>query len=250
MKQFYLVFSFFTLAASQAQTCCDSIFFWKTGVLLEKRSIKLADLDSLTFKRPASGTINICSQVWASKNLNVTTYQDGTPIPQVTDPTAWASLTTGAWCYYNNDPANDAIYGKLYNYYAIIGKHDNDPNTTNKMLAPSGWRIPTDNYDWPPLTTCLGGESVAGGKMKEMGTAHWNSPNQNATNTSGFKGLPGGVRYDNGAFLGIGNEGYWWSSSQKNSLMAYARGLNYNNGSIYKSYFDMRLGFSVRCIKG
>lgn len=98
--------------------------------------------------------ITIGTQIWSNTNLDVTTYRDGTPIPQVTDPTAWVNLTTGAWCYYNNDPANGAIYGKLYNWYAVAGIHDaaslNDPSL-RKQLAPQGWHIPTD-AEWTTLT--------------------------------------------------------------------------------------------------
>jgi uncharacterized protein (TIGR02145 family) len=98
-------------------------------------------------------------------NLNVSHYRNGDVIPQVTDPTAWSSLTTGAWCYYNNDTANGTVYGKLYNWYAV-----NDP----RGLSPQGWHVPTD-AEWTNLTSCLGGESLAGGKMKA--TTLWDSPN-------------------------------------------------------------------------
>jgi hypothetical protein len=111
--------------------------------------------------------VTIGTQIWSSTNLDLTTYRDGTPIPQVTDPTQWTNLTTGAWCYYNNDPANGAIYGKLYNWYAVVGIHDNDPNTPNKILAPTGWHVPTDT-EWTTLTTFLGGESIAGGKIQAL----------------------------------------------------------------------------------
>ena len=126
-------------------------------------------------------TVTICDQVWMAKNLDVTTYRNGDVISQVTDPTAWNALTTGAWCYYNNDPANGTIYGKLYNWYAV-----NDP----RGLAPTGWHIPTEG-ELIALSDCLGGQEVAGGKLKETGTAHWLSPNI-ATNETGFTALPGG----------------------------------------------------------
>jgi hypothetical protein len=93
----------------------------------------------------------IGSQTWSKFNLDVTTYSDGTPIPQVSNPSEWSNLTTGAWCYYNNDPANGLIYGKLYNWYAVAGIHDNDPNTPNKTLAPSGWRIPSNEIAFPSI---------------------------------------------------------------------------------------------------
>lgn len=151
MKQFLALILLVLQSATeiQAQTTQDTIYFWKTGKLLLKQSIKASDLDSITFKRPVVNIahVTICKQVWATKNLDVTTYMDGTPIPQVTDPTAWANLTTGAWCYYNNLAASNATYGKLYNWYAVAGIYDAaslaNP-TLRKKLAPTGWHIPTD----------------------------------------------------------------------------------------------------------
>lgn len=131
---------------------------------------------------PPIQTVTICSQVWTLNNFDVTKYINGDPIPEETDPIAWAALTTGAYCSYDNNSANDAIYGKLYNWYAV-----NDP----RGLTPTGYHIPTDT-EWTTLTTCLGGESVSGGKMKDISTMHWNSPNQDANNSSDFTGLPGG----------------------------------------------------------
>jgi uncharacterized protein (TIGR02145 family) len=180
--------------------------------------------------------------------LDVTTYRDGTPIPQVTDPTAWANLTTGAWCYYNNDPANNATYGKLYNWYAVAGIHDTDPSTPNKILAPQGWHVPTD-AEWTILTTFLGGESVAGGKMKSTGTSLWLSPNTAATNESGFTGLPGGCRGDVGTFNLIGGYGIWWSSSEYNTAIAWYRILNYDGGSADRGNYGKLFGWSVRCLR-
>ena len=253
MKHLYLVLSLFVLATIQAQTTQDSIYFWKAGVLIAKRSIKPTDLDSISFKRPAPAIANvtICSQVWATKNLDVTTYSDGTPIPQVTDPTAWANLTTGAWCYYNNDAANNATYGKLYNWYAAAGIYDAASLTNaslRKKLAPTGYHVPTDT-EWTTLTTCLGGESVAGGKMKETGTAHWQSPNTDATNSSGFTGLPGGYRNFYGTFYTIGYNGNWWSSSEYVTTDAWLRSLNYNNGITFIFTNNKKNGFSVRCLR-
>lgn len=140
-------------------------------------------------------SLTIGTQQWMDKNLDVTTYRNGDPIPYVTDPTVWAGLTTGAWCYYNNDPSNNATYGKLYNWYAV-----ND----GRGLAPVGWHVPTD-LEFTTLTTALGGASVAGGKMKVTGTKTWLSPNTGATNTSGWAGLPGGGRNSSGAFNFVGS---------------------------------------------
>ncbi len=192
--------------------------------------------------------VTIGTQIWQSTNLDVTTYRDGTPIPQVTDPTAWAGLTTGAWCYYNNDPANGTTYGKLYNWYAVAGIHDNDPLTPNKILAPQGWHVASD-AEWTTLTTFLGGLSVAGGKMKSMGTSLWQAPNAEATNESGLTGHPGGWRNFDGPFLAIGVNSVWWSSSENSTTTAWDRTLRYDNGIAYRGTYDKKDGGSVRCLR-
>jgi uncharacterized protein (TIGR02145 family) len=185
-------------------------------------------------------SVTICCQSWMTKNLDVDTYRNGDAIPQVTDPTTWAALTTGAWCYNNNSPANDAIYGKLYNWYAV-----NDP----RGLAPEGWHIPTD-FEWTTLENCLGGASIVGGAMKEIGTTHWTTPNLGATNISGWTGLPGGYRNPtNGTFISVGNYGYWWSSTEFNTSFAWLRYLFFNNGTLSRDGSPMQGGFSVRCIR-
>jgi uncharacterized protein (TIGR02145 family) len=195
--------------------------------------------------------VTIGTQIWSSTNLDVTTYRDGTPIPQVTDPTQWANLTTGAWCYYNNEPANGTTYGKLYNWYAVAGIHDaaslNDPSL-RKQLAPQGWHVPSD-AEWTTLTTFLGGESVAGGNMKSTGTSLWLSPNTAATNESGFTGLPGGFRFSDGSDSNFGNYGLWWSSSEFSTTGAWGRGLYYGEGIAYRGNYFKIFGLSVRCLR-
>jgi uncharacterized protein (TIGR02145 family) len=194
-------------------------------------------------------SIIIDSQIWTSKNLDVSTYRDGTAIPRVVDGATWAALTTGAYCYYNNDSTTyAAIYGKLYNWYAVAGIHDNDPNTANKTLAPEGWHVPTDS-EWTMLTSYLGGESVAGGKMKEVGVSHWVSPNTGATNESGFSGLPGGYRNYDGIFNSNRNNGFWWSSSEYNPTTAWYRGLSNDIGYVYRLNYYKDSGFSGRCLR-
>lgn len=131
--------------------------------------------------------VTIGTQVWTTTNLNVTTYRNGDIIPQVTDQTAWNNLTTGAWCYYGNNPAYEPTIGKLYNFYAIID---------GRGLAPLGFHIPTLT-EWNTLSTFLGGDSVAGGKIKS--NTSWDG-----TNESGFNALPGGFRGDFG-FAGVSN---------------------------------------------
>jgi uncharacterized protein (TIGR02145 family) len=173
------------------------------------------------------------------KNLDVDHYSNGEPIPEVKDPTEWSNLKTGAWCYYNNDPANGAIYGKLYNRYAV-----NDP----RGLAPKGWHIPSE-AEWTELENYLGGKDVAGGKLKETGTAHWQNPNTGATNESGFSALPGGWRNYNGAFGSVGYYGLWWSSTESDATDAWYRGMGCSYAAIGRGDDGKGSGFSVRCLR-
>ena len=182
----------------------------------------------------------ICTQQWMENNLDVTNYRNGDPIPYVTDATEWASLTTGAWCYYNNDPANGNLYGKLYNWHAV-----ND--STHGGLAPTGWHVPTA-AEWTTLTSNLGGTSIAGGRMKLAGTTWWTSPNTGATNSSGFTGLAGGYRNYDGAFYDIGIDGHFWSSNG-NVNEAGSRLLSYNRSWLRIVPAESGIGYSVRCIK-
>ncbi len=183
--------------------------------------------------------IPICNQVWMKKNLDVATYRNGDIIPQITDPTAWSNLTTGAWCWYSNDSATyAATYSKLYNWYAL-----NDV----RGLAPIGWHIPT-HAEWTTLGTCLGGDVIAGGKMKEMGTAHWPAPNTGATNSSGFTALAGNGRDYTGTFFTGGNA-IFWSNTVYSGANIWYRYLTYSNTVLSAGPADKRVGFSVRCVR-
>jgi uncharacterized protein (TIGR02145 family) len=198
-------------------------------------------------------TVIIGTQEWVSENLNVSKYNDGTIIPEVTDPTAWANLTTGAWCYYNNDLANGLIYGKLYNYYAVAGIHDTIAATPNKVLAPIGFHVPTDT-NWTTLSDHLGGFNVAGGALKEIGMAHWMSPNTGATNSSGFTGLSDGFCWYYGSFGGMGLYANWWSSTlhtnvTTNTESVWIRHLDHDNAAVTKNDALKGFGFSVRLLK-
>jgi uncharacterized protein (TIGR02145 family) len=187
-------------------------------------------------------TIKIGTQTWMAENLRTTKYRNGEAIPEITDNWDWTDCTTGAYCNYNNTRNNDTIatYGRLYNWYAV-----ND----NRKIAPAGWHIPSDE-DWTTLinfldTTGLGW--VAGGKLKETDTIHWNSPNTGATNESGFTALPGGDRSDL-IFFGIGYDGEWWSSTEYGTGPAYWF-IDWFDNNVFPSvtgkYYD---GFSVRCV--
>jgi uncharacterized protein (TIGR02145 family) len=208
------------------------------------KSYILSSIDSVVFYIDQYQPLTIGSQVWMLKNLNVDHYRNGDSIPEARDAKAWTDLKTGAWCYYNNDPAMGAIYGKLYNWYVV-----NDP----RGLAPDGWHVPT-NIECTELETCLGGSYVAGGRLKHTGTVDsgiglWFSPNTGATNSSGFSALPGGGRSSNGRFNGIGSFGVWWSSTENGSSEAWGRNLGFSNANIFSIYDFKGSGFSVRCIK-
>lgn len=185
-------------------------------------------------------TVQIGTQVWMVENLKTTKYRNGDPIPNVTGDAAWSTLNTGAYSWYNNDAAtNKAIYGALYNWYAA---------TDSRNIAPTGWHVPTDS-EWTTLTTYLGGESVADGKLKEIGTTHWQSPNTGATNSSGFTALPGGNRNEGGTFNTVGSLGYWWSSTNNGGCGSWYRRI-YNTAPLgMRDCWYTRAGFSIRCLK-
>ena len=179
----------------------------------------------------------IGNQIWTTKNLDVATYRNGDAIPQVQDAAAWNILTTGAWCYYENNSANGTTYGKLYNWYAV-----ND----SRGLAPTGYHIPTD-AEWTILINYLGGEFVAGTKMKS--TTGWEGDG-NGTNTFGFAGLPGGWRVKDWGYRDLDANGGWWSSSELTTNNAWARFLDDdNNGNVYKRNEYKQNGISVRCLR-
>jgi uncharacterized protein (TIGR02145 family) len=199
----------------------------------------VSDVDGNTYK-----TVKIGTQIWMAENLKTSKYNDGTTIPNITDDTQWLKSTAGAWAYYNNDAANNAKYGKLYNWYAV-----SKTTNGNKNVCPTGWHVPTD-AEWTVLMDYLGGENVAGGKLKEVGTTNWKSPNKGATNVSLFTGLPGGSRSSaSGYYDFIGYYGNWWSSTEYNTGLAWYRLLHYGIGDADRNYFFKEDGFSVRCLR-
>ena len=186
-----------------------------------------------------SQTVTIGAQVWMTKNLNVSTFRNGDPIPQAKTDDEWKKAGVNkqpAWCYYENDPANGAKYGKLYNWYAV---------SDSRGLAPVGYHIPSD-AEWTILSDYLGGAEKAGAKMKSK--QGW-AEDGNGTNTSGFSGLPGGSRYYSGTFYGIGKYGYWWSSTEDFTGSAWLRTLFYGYGIVGRDDYDKEVGFSVRCLR-
>ncbi len=203
---------------------------------------------SLTYDGRTYDLVEIGGQCWFAENLATDQYRNGESIPTGLDNNAWSTTTNGAYAIYNNDPANDATYGKLYNWYTTVD---------SRGLCPTGWHVPTD-CEWMYLEGSLGlsitdQETLGwrgtneGGAMKA--TTNWASPNTGATNSSGFTGLPGGYRDGNGTYNYIGYLGSWWSSTEYDSYYAWYRTL-YSNDSLVNRYdVTKHYGFSVRCVR-
>jgi uncharacterized protein (TIGR02145 family) len=183
--------------------------------------------------------IEIGTQVWMQNNLKTSKYNDGTSIPLVTDETAWTNLSTPGYCWYSNDSAAyGATYGALYNWYTV--------NTG--ILCPTGWHEASDT-ELSTLTAYLGGVYVAGGKMKEAGTTHWLYTNSEATNESGFKALPGGLRNYNGTFLGSGTLARFWTSTAGDPAGSIGCMIRDYDSQLTTGLFLKNYGMSVRCVK-
>ncbi|MDA9864373.1 M12 family metallo-peptidase, partial [Flavobacteriales bacterium] len=190
---------------------------------------------SLTMDGYTYGAVAIGEQCWFTENLRTTVYADGSAIPEVTDSTAWAGLSTGARCDYDNDASNFATYGRLYNWHAAVDAAG---------LCPTGWHVPTDD-EWTALENFLGENGHSGAEGTALkSTSGWGS----GTDDFGFSALPGGIRVNVGNFVNAGYVGYWWSSSPSGGD-AWARYLLNNFPDIYRYNFFPRNGFSVRCLR-
>lgn len=201
---------------------------------IEENIGTITDIDGNVYN-----TVTIGAQVWMAENLNVTRYSNGDPIPNVKEDRQWKNLTNGAYCNYDNDADNSTIYGRLYNWYAA----DDDRN-----ICPECWHVPTLT-EWITLINLLGGDSMAGGKLKEINTTLWKCPNTGATNVSGFSALPGSFREIDGSFSYLHRNATFWSSTEKNSLTAYKIFLSYIHPDVYSFEHYKTRGCSVRCIK-
>jgi uncharacterized protein (TIGR02145 family) len=190
----------------------------------------LTDIDGNIYK-----TIEIGSQVWMAENLATTRFNDGTAIPLVTSNTIWTQATNPAYSWYNNVTV---AYGALYNWFAA----------SSGKLCPDGWHVPGDE-EWTTLETYLGGSIVAGSKLKESGTLHWQAPNSGADNSSGFTAIPGGYRYYSGVYNTITRYGYWWSSTESSTANAYGRDMYYGYSNLDRISSDKRSGAAIRCVK-
>ena len=216
-----------------------SLLTCATGCEKEKKNSTVTDIDGNVYKIVTIGT-----QVWMTENLRVTHYNDGTPIPNVTDNAEWAALTTSGYCWYDNDEATyKEVYGALYNWHAV--------NTG--MLCPEGWHVPSD-AEWDILTEYLGGDTLAGGMLKATGTVEtgdgsWYDPNIAAADEYGFSALPGGGHYFNGAFGWMGYYGTYWTATGNSSSNAWTRYMRYDSRRLVRDQYDKKVGYSVRCIK-
>jgi uncharacterized protein (TIGR02145 family) len=249
-KTFYILTILGMAVVTQAQ---DTMYVVSKSKGIVKYPI--TDVDSVIFTKPTIPTgsptidgytyptVTIGTQVWMAENLRTTKYSDGTSIPLIADTSV---PTTPAMFWYDNDQTTYTAnkYGALYNWYAVS-------STTNggKNVCPTGWHVPTD-AEWTTLTDYLGGEIVAGGKLKTTGTTQWLSPNTGATNSSGFSGLPGGNRSYDRLFDYNSYYGYWWSSSDYSNGNAWGRHLDYDYESAGSYYgYGKEGGFSVRCLR-
>ena len=205
----------------------------------------VADIDGNIYQ-----TVKIGDQWWMAENLRVTHYRNGDPIPIVTDDGAWSNLTTGAYCNYDNDEDNADIYGRLYNWFAVAD---------SRNIAPADWHVATED-EWQQLEVFIGinpdtASSIGrhgtdeGGKLKEVDTTHWHSPNTGATNESGFTALPGGCRDNTAIFLALRECSFFWSSEEYNDDRALYRTMWYDESYICCDPYHKRGGFSVRCVQ-
>ena len=185
--------------------------------------------------------ITIGTQTWMAENIKTTHFANGEFIPLITDNATWTGSITGAYCWYNNNETTyKDIYGALYNWYTVVD---------GRSVCPTGWKVPSDS-EWTTLITFIGGANIAGGKLKEAGTSHWNGLNADGTDEFGFTALPGGFRLEDGNYDLLGDAARFWTSMEENS--AYSKGINIDRYSseILNYSYRKKYGFSIRCIKG
>lgn len=184
-------------------------------------------------------TIVLGDQEWLAENLRVTHYRNGDSIPNVINDKDWNELYTGARCAYENAESYADTYGYLYNWYAVYD---------SRNIAPAGWHVPTDK-EWQTLVDYLGGNEIAGGILKEPGTAHWKSPNTEAMNKSGFTALPAGWRLEVSHFDSLGEWALFWSSSEDRNDLPWYRGQFYLSPSVARGRREKQMGLSVRLLR-
>ena len=258
----------FVLSFSSVFAQNDTMYVMKNGTVVGQYNVN-TEVDSVIFYKPTieettSGTfidsrdgneynwVQIGDQVWMAENLAY--------LPSVNMVADGSEDAAGSYYYvYGYDGTNVAdakatdnyaTYGVLYNLTAAMdGEASSTTNPSGiQGVCPAGWHLPSD-AEWTELTEYLGGTSDAGGKLKETGTTHWNSPNTGATNETGFTALPGGYRIDNDSSGDIGYYGFWWSATGRNAADAWFRYMDYSNSSVSRSNYFKEVGFSVRCVR-
>ena len=183
-------------------------------------------------------SVTIGTQVWMVQNLKTTKYRNGDLIGTTTNDISGEGSPEYQWAPDDNEN-NVATYGRLYTWYAV---------TDSRNVCPAGWHVPSD-AEWSTFTTFLGGDTVAGGKLKETGTTLWTTPNTGATNETGFTALPSGYRYLDDSYINIGLIGFWWSSTEYSATDAYYHYMLCYFSKVYRLYDNKHYGFSVRCLK-
>ena len=219
------------------QKCSVNINVDDVNQVSIKAGENITDIDGNSYK-----TVIIGTQRWMAENLKTTKFNDGTPIPLAIDPSSWLNAKAPARCYYDNNTSN-AKYGSLYNW-SVIGIYD----INSKNVCPAGWHVSRD-IDWQDLANYLGGEEVAGGKLKEAGFVNWVSPNTDASNIALFNALPGGLRTSNGNFYWINNKGYWWTATEQSGAESIYRILKFDSSTLDWSFDSRSYGMSIRCVK-
>lgn len=195
---------------------------------------QMADIEGNTYN-----TVIIGEQEWMAENLRTRAYANGDPITNGQESSVWFALTTGGYTIYNDDPALEEVYGLLYNWAATQDERN---------VCPTGWHVPTDP-EWTVLTDNLGGEGVAGEKLKATGTEFWQEPNFAANNESGFSALPGGWRLGFGPFNFNGQNSYFWTETTLTASNKWYRRMSYDTGIVSRDFSDPKLGMSIRCVR-
>jgi uncharacterized protein (TIGR02145 family) len=206
----------------------------------------LTDIDGNNYR-----TILIGDQCWMADNLRSSTYRDGTTIPNYPVEADWRTTNNGAWVNYSNNSGYDQVYGKIYNWFAV---------TDSRGICPEGWIVPGDE-DWKTLEITIGmtqsdadstgwrgTDQNIGGKLRIPGLDFWESPNEGASNDSGFSGMPSGLRYPDGRFLSLGRSAFFWTSTWFSISEAYGRVIVFSRGGVSRGVYRKDFGLSVRCI--
>lgn len=284
MKTATILAVFFSILALTMNAQNDTVYFMKSGMIVNKQSIKTTDVDSIIFYKPiiantvtdydhnVYNTVIIGTQVWMKENLKTTHYANGTAIPLVNSNATWEILTSTskAYCWYNDDIANKYTYGALYTWAAAMnGAAGVTANPSGiQGVCPTGWHLPSD-AEWTQMADYLADngynyDGTTGGGQSKIAKSlasksGWNSTSSTGAvgntdyptyrNKSGFTALPGGHRNLNGIFYGIGLDGYWWSATDNNAAGVWGRTMDFSDSSVSRSNVSDEVGFSVRCVR-